>query len=258
VKLLGVPVVVSLLVGGCSGLAPSVLVLDRRTGEVRVPTAAELGMEATWFRPQAISHGIIVGRASQAEDAGTSSPLWAFDLSSGRPLDVPRELRGFRRFVAAIASDGEVIVGVVSTDDDRGPRPFAWRLYPSHVTWLPLPANRKGGLALDVREDLVVGNSYGKDDPQNEFELHRGMRGIVCDLRSGEYLDLGIGHAALSGTMATEIDETPQTLVAATEGDRVLGFLGSGCDGNPSCGAESFGGTPIVWDISDWLALLGR
>ncbi|HJP87514.1 MAG TPA: hypothetical protein VJ850_00545 [Candidatus Limnocylindrales bacterium] len=229
-------------------------ILDLRTGDVRILTAAELGVDAPWIRPQAISNGIIVGRT---QDDGNDWPLWAFDLGTGRPIDVPSALR--QGFITVRGFDGQVIVGSsFPHDSDDGPRPFAWRVGSDHVTWLKVGAGHMGASAIAVDGALVVGNVYGPNDQQGEFTLHVGMRAVVWDIASGERLDLGTGPAALSGTMATEAGLEPQSLAADIEGDRVLGFLGSGCDDTPPCNAYSFGGTPVIWDIGAWLTSIGR
>jgi hypothetical protein len=135
--------------------------------------------------------------------------------------------------------------------------PWAWSLGDPAITWLPLPGDQRGGIAVDVMHGVVIGmtNDEELDDIGNS-----GTRGIAWELQSGAFLDLGTGPADLSGTMVTEGGLTPQSMVAGIDGDQVLGFLGEGCAPwtYPSdCGPWSFGGTPIVWDIGDWLASVG-
>ncbi|HET7180869.1 MAG TPA: hypothetical protein VFI15_01400 [Candidatus Limnocylindrales bacterium] len=235
---------------------PSVpAVLDLRTGQVRTLTPAELGLpDARWFRPKAISDGVLVGLAEFPPDDDRT--FWAFDLGTGHPIQMPPELRDAGGTVTAF--DGQVLVGALADRrDDGGPQPFAWRIGDAHATLLPVGKHHRGGMAIGIDGDLVAGNIYGPDDYNGEFLFHVGMRGVVWDLRTGKMLDLGTGPAAMSGTMATEANLAPQSMAAAIEGHRVLGFLGAGCDGDPWCASMSFGGTPIVWDISAWIAALG-
>src|SRR6185369_15169185 len=191
-------------------MEPSVpVVLDVRTGELRSLTPVELGLpDARWFYPRAISDGILVGVADYPPDDART--FWAFDLGTGRPIEMPPELRDALGGVTAF--DGQVLVGVLSDRrEDGGLQPFAWRIGDAHAMLLPVGKQQGGGMAIAIDGDLVAGNIYGPDDDNGEFLFHVGMRGVVWDLRTGHMLDLGTGPAAMSGTMATEANVAPQS-----------------------------------------------
>jgi hypothetical protein len=218
--------------------------------EFRLVTPNDLGLLATWMHPVEIENRIVIGDAE-------NGAVWAFRLDTNEPIDAPPSLS--TEYATAGGFDGGTFVGYAYRRGTGGnPQPFAWNIRDPEVTWLPLPRNRTGGTAWDVREGLVIGNTYGQDSGDGEPSWHREKRGIVWDLRTGAFLDLGTGPAELSGTLVADTGLQPESLVAAIEGHQVLGFLGDGLESYPAfyfpASISSFGGTPVVWDISGWLA----
>jgi hypothetical protein len=228
-------------------------VLRLGSDEFRLLTPGDLGLPGTWLHPVEIKNRIVVGYVENSDTADPAWP-WAYRLDA-EAVEGPQALRAGATITGF---DGGTVVGYVHSLGTGVPQPFAWNIREPDVTWLPLPKNRTGGTAWDVREGLVIGNTYGRDSGDGEPSWHQEKRGIVWDLRSGAFLDLGRGPAELSGTLVADTGLPPESLVADVSGHQVLGFLGDGLESYPAfsfpASISSFGGTPVVWDIGDWLA----
>jgi hypothetical protein len=224
----------------------------------RVLTPYEIGVSAQRLRPIDIENHIIVGLVSDDSPADLPA-VWIHRLGGPTGMAAPVLPEAFRGLLATPTGfDGRTVVGYGFRKPPYGPKqPFAWGLGDADITWLPLPEDQKGGVPWDIDGGRVVGMTSGTNEADIS-EWHSENRGIVWDLASGEFLDLGTGPPELSGTLATEASLSPQSLAVDLYGNRVLGFLGEGCTevgGESSyCSAAGFGGTSVVWDIGDWLA----
>jgi hypothetical protein len=227
-------------------------VLDLRSGTYRVLEPQEIGVPGTWTRAVDVEAGLVVGSIEQAT-VGDPEPIWVYDLRNDRPVEPPPPASvapGALGYAAPTAIDGGVVVGWAYRRSND-PQPFAWAVGEPTVTWLAVPADQLGAVPVAIENGLVVGTSKGDQSSHSDFVVEN--RGIVWDLASGDFLDLGVGPRALSGTLAVEAGFTPQSLVTALDGEHVLGFLGQ------STGFYTqFGGTPVIWDISEWLTSIGR
>jgi hypothetical protein len=230
-------------------------VLRLGSDDFRLLTPNDIGSAGSWIEPVEIRNRIVVG---DIEGGDTTLPgaVWAYRLDGSVPIEAPQALRAASATVTGF--DGGTIVGYAYSTGTGVPQPFAWNIREPDATWLPLPKNRTGATAWEVREGLVIGNTYGRDSGDGEPSWHREKRGIVWDLRSGAFLDLGMGPADLSGTLVADTGLPPESIVAAVDGHRILGFLGDSLESYPAfyfpASISSFGGTPVVWDISAWLA----
>lgn len=231
---------------------PTILSLQGGYTPFRSLTSYDIGVTAARLVPVAIGANIVVGNVDEPV-AADAPPIFAYALQGddgiGAPIDIPWTRRGWRAAVTAF--DGQTIAGWATRDqEDAIPKPWAWSFGDPQITWLPLPEDQRGGTPMDVAHGIVVGISLDAGDGADDA-WYTEARGIAWELASGAFLDLGTGPSELSGTMVSEGGRPPQSLAASVEDHRILGFLGEGCS---DCSPANYGGTPIVWDVADWLA----
>ena len=225
---------------------PAVYSLE--TGDFRIVTPTDLGVGGTWIEPVDVANGILVGTIDNA-NTSLLGEAWAFILDTGEAIHLPRALTTDRPYIGAF--DGSMIVGsALRKPRDRHAQPFMWRLGQPDVTWLSLPPGQIRGRAVALQGHLIIGDAEAVSSGEGWSDKRRA---VVWESATGALLDLGVGPLELSGTRATDSGGTPQSSASAIDGNLVLGFLGDACG---PCGAPSFGGTPVVWDISEWVASL--